>query len=105
MFGKLLTTAIVIDILMILTGAISGARQLLASLSIVIFAWQIYSSLNTSTPITDRLFRVVVGTFLAVGFLVAPVGSCIRDAKFNGSGSSLNCEAGIGGIMICREEP
>lgn len=104
MIGKLLISAIVIDILIVLTGSIPGARQFLAYGAAVVFFIQCFVSIS-NTSVVGRLLSSSIYAFLALGVLVAPVASCVRESHFQSSGSSTNCELGMGGQMLCRQEP
>ncbi len=105
MKGNLVVVAIVFDLLIFLTGGISGARQFLAWGSAAVFFVICFMSFETAKSLFGRLIASSVSTLIALGILVAPVASCVRDAQFHPSDSSINCEAGIGGQVICSEEP
>ena len=101
MIGKLLVSGIVIDILIVLTGSISGARQFLAYGAAVVFFIQCFVSIS-NTSVAGRLISSSIYAVLALGILVAPVASCVRESHFQSPSRSTNCEVGIGGQMICR---
>lgn len=105
MIGKLLISAIIIDILMLLTGGISGARQFLAYGALFVFFIQCLASSAPSASVVRRLLGSSIGAVIALGVLVAPVASCVRDLRSSPPGSSTSCEVMIGGQVFCREEP
>ena len=102
MIGKLIIAAIVLDVLLILTGGISGARQAIAWLSIFVFFILAFTSIGAGSNFLGRIIYSSIISGIALGILVAPVSIFVRDAHLSPGGRSTECETGIGGQMICR---
>lgn len=100
MLGQLVIAAIVLDALFTLGIGISGTRQIIAWVTILVFVAVVCTSTLAGISIRRKIIYSSVLCLLALGMLVASI-SGVRAAQLRPNGGSTECEMGIGGQMIC----